>query len=212
MFESRSRIVLLTFLALAGSAACAQQPQQAPAPTPQAQPQLTTLPGPPPEIVAAEAEAATRRYKTGSDLHELVAQVAASTGKEFLLDPRVRARVYSVPPLRNPTYPELLSVLRLNGYVAVEIGDKVNIMPDANARALPTRLLQRDDASVPDDEIVTRVITVPNAGYLVPILRPMMPQHAHLAAGGSPDQNKLIVTDTYANVRRITELVQTLGQ
>ena len=88
-------------------------------------------------------------------------------------------------------------------------------MPDANARQEPTRLLQRDDRSVPDDEVVTRVITLPgnNAAQLVPILRPMMPQYAHLAAFATDEANsKLIVTDTYANVRRITELVQTLGQ
>jgi hypothetical protein len=41
-----------------------------------------------------------------------------------------------------------------------------------------------------------------------------MPQSAHLAAvvDGQDQSSKLIVTDTYANVRRITELVQTLGQ
>jgi general secretion pathway protein D len=166
-----------------------------------------------PEIVAAEAEAATRRYESSVDLHDLVAQVARSTGKEFLIDPRVRARVYSAPRIENPTYALLLSVLRLNGYMAVEIGGKVNILPDANARSMPTRLVQRDDSSVPDDEVITRVITVPgnNAANLVPILRPLLPQSAHLAALVQGDENnKLIVVDTYANVRRLTELIRNL--
>ena len=212
MFESRSRVALLTLLTAVSAAASAQQPAQAPLVTP---PQVASAPVAltPPEIAAAEAEAATRRYESGIDLHALVAEVAETTGKEFLIDPRVRARVYSVPRIEDPTYSDLLSVLRLNGYIAVEIGGKVNVVPDANARQMPTRLLQRDDTSVPDDEVVTRVITVPNAAMFVPILRPMMPQHAHLAAWALPDQsNKLIVTDTYANVRRITELVQMLGQ
>jgi hypothetical protein len=147
MFESRSRVVLLTFLTVVGAAASAQQPAPAPVTPPQGQAQPVT----PPEIVAAEAEAATRRYEAGIDLHALVAQVAASTGKEFLIDPRVRARVYAVPRIENPTYSDLLSVLRLNGYIGVEIGGKVSILPDANARAMPTRLLQRDDESVADD-------------------------------------------------------------
>jgi general secretion pathway protein D len=84
-------------------------------------------------------------------------------------------------------------------------------MPDAFARQLPTRLLQRDDRSVPDDEWVTRVIAVPggNATQLVPILRPMLPQAAHLAASAD---GKLIVVDTYANVRRLTELVRLLAE
>jgi general secretion pathway protein D len=230
MFESKSRVVLLTLLTVASAAVSAQQPTPPPqqgqaqiAPPGATVPpqgaiqimpaQVMPTPVTSPEIAAAEAEAATRRYEDSVDLHALVAEVAASTDKEFLIDPRVRARVFAVPPLENPTYATLLSVLRLHGYIAVEIGGKVNIIPDANARSMPTRLLQRDDNNVPDDEIVTRVITVANAAGLVPILRPMMPQYAHLAAGGSPDQiNKLIITDTYANVRRITELVQTLGQ
>jgi general secretion pathway protein D len=227
--------MLLTLFTVVSAAASAQQPAQvppqgqtpatpvlAPPPGPQGQiqivaplvspPQATPTVIMPPEIAAAEAEAATQRYENSVDLYALVAEVAESTGKEFLIDPRVRARIYAVPKIEDPTYPVLLSVLRLNGYMAVEIGGKVNVIPDANARSQPSRLLQRDDNSVPDDEIVTRVITVQNAANLVPILRPMMPQYAHLAAGGSPEINKLIITDTYANVRRITELVQTLGQ
>jgi general secretion pathway protein D len=245
MFESRSRVALLTLLTVISVAASAQQPAQAPqqGQTPGASPGVTPAPGQmppgpqgqiqivaplvtppqaaqpvaltPPEIAAAEAEAATRRYESGIDLHTLVAEVAESTGKEFLIDPRVRARVYSVPKIDNPTYPILLSVLRLNGYMAVEIGGKVNILPDANARSMPTRLVQRDDDSVPDDEVITRVITVPgnNAAQLIPILRPLLPQSAHLAAVVEGDENrKLIVVDTYANVRRIAELIETLGQ
>jgi general secretion pathway protein D len=161
------------------------------------------------------ADTALRRYESGVDLEVLVAQVAASSGKKFLIDPRVQARVYSVPAIQNPTYADLLSILRMHGFMAVEIGGRVNILPDVSARSVPGRLLQRDDSSVPDDEWVTRVITVSNvnAALLVPILRPMMPQAAHLAAAGPPEQlDKLIVVDTYANVRRITELVRTLTE
>lgn len=231
MLESKFRVGLLTLLTVVSACASAQPPAPASpqgqgqtpppaAPAPQGMMQVMPAPFMPPgalspEIAAAEAEAATRRYESGIDLHELVAEVAESTGKEFLIDPRVRARVYSVPKIDNPTYPILLSVLRLNGYIAVEIGGKVNILPDATARSMPTRLVQRDDSSVPDDEVITRVITVPgnNAAQLVPILRPLLPQSAHLAALVEGDENnKLIVVDTYANVRRLTELVRTLGQ
>jgi general secretion pathway protein D len=173
------------FLAIAAAAASAQQPAPAPAP-----PQ-------------------------GQGIEELIAEVARSSGKEFLVDPRVRALVLAVPALEDPSYETLLAVLRLHGYIAVEIGGKVNILPDANARSMPTRLVQRDDSSIPDDEVITRVITVPgnNAANLVPILRPLLPQSAHLAALVEGDENKkLIVVDTYANVRRITELVRTLGE
>ena len=220
MFESRSRAVLLMVLMISGCAASAQQPAPGDTVEPPAVP-VTRGPAPVtmiqqqvPPVVAAERDAFRRRAEASTPIEELIAEVARSSGKEFLVDPRVRALVFAVPELEDPTYATLLSVLRMHGYIAVEIGGKVNVLPDANARAMPTRLLQRDDSSVPDDEVVTRVITVPNAAMFVPLLRPMMPQHAHLAAWGPPpdEPNKLIVTDTYANVRRITELVQTLGQ
>ena len=56
------------------------------------------------------------------DLDELLTRVSEATGKEFLVDPRVRARVYGVPKIDNPTYAELLTILRIHGYVAVEVG------------------------------------------------------------------------------------------
>jgi type II secretory pathway component GspD/PulD (secretin) len=41
---------------------------------------------------------------------------------------------------------------------------------------------------------------------LVPLLRPMLPQQAHLVA--TPD--KLVIVDRYDNVRRIVEVAQAL--
>jgi general secretion pathway protein D len=69
-----------------------------------------------------------------------------------------------------------------------------------------------DDASIAADEWVTRVLTTTNveAAQLVPILRPLLPQSAHLAAHATT--NQLIVVDRYANVRRITEIVRTLDR
>jgi general secretion pathway protein D len=67
-------------------------------------------------------------------------------------------------------------------------------------------------------EWVTRVITVRkiSAAQLVPVLRPLMPQTAHMAASvAGPDGEKLtklIVVDRYANVRRISQIVDELDR
>jgi general secretion pathway protein D len=153
------------------------------------------------------------RQANSVDIDELIARVAASTGKDFLVDPRVRARVFSVPPIETPTYAELLSILRMHGFMAAEIGGRVNVVPDALARFMPTRMVQRDDPSIPDDEYVMRVITVPNSAQLVPVLRPLMPQSAHLAStmpADSGEDGKLILVDYYINVRKMTELINAL--
>lgn len=202
---------------LALSAVAQDRPVQnrRPAPTaagPAQAPEAAPAAGP--VVSPAMAESVRRRDERSVDLDELLAQVAASTGKKFLVDPRVRARVYGVPKIDNPTYAELLSILRMHGYVAVEIEGLVNIVPDAVARFLPSRLLQRDDDSVPDDEMVIRVIEVPNAPQLVPVLRPLMPQAGHLAAfpGEGNEPAKLILFDTYGNLRKMTALINTLSR
>lgn len=150
-----------------------------------------------------------------ADLGELLRQVAANSGKEFLVDIRSKQKVYiGGTPIRTPTYPVLLSILRNNGLMAVEIEGRVNIVPVAYARQLPVPLVQRDDPAIPDDEWVSRVLTVTtgSAPYLVPILRPLLPQEGHLAAVGLEPNSKLLIVDRYANVRRITELVSELGE
>jgi type II secretory pathway component GspD/PulD (secretin) len=190
----------------------APEPDPAPGPAPATE-TAPLFPSPP---NASMAEAMQRRDEASIDIEMLLEQVSESTGMEFLVDPRVRARVFGVPQIENPTYPDLLSILRMHGYMAVEIQGRVNILPDANARHMPVRLLQRDDESVPDDEWVTRIITVPNAPQLVPILRPLMPQAAHLAATYQEENgaqvSKLVLVDTYVNVRRMTEIINTLSR
>ena len=147
--------------------------------------------------------------RSGHDIRELVKRVAADSDMRFVLDPRVNARVdYEGAPIESITYPILLLILRIHGYVAVEIGGVVSIVLDANARTMPTRLLQSDDPSVSDHEVISRVISLSvDAAGLLPILRPLVPQYGHLAAFG----NSLIVVDRYDNVRRITELAQSLS-
>jgi general secretion pathway protein D len=213
------RVAALVVSTMLAASALAQQEQNR-GQAPQARPPTTQIPAPAAEapIVRqpspAELEAQRRQDERTVDLHELLALVSESTGMKFLVDPRVRAQVSAVPRIDSPTYAELLTILRLHGYAAAEIEGRVNIVPDANARFLPTRVLQRDDDSVPDSEYVMRILTIPNAAQLVAVLRPLMPQSAHLASVGGadeqPNNDKLIMMDTYANIRRMTEIVNTL--
>lgn len=159
-----------------------------------------------------------------ADTIDLLDKVAASTGMEFVLDPRVTSQMpIGNASLENLSFTELQAILRVDGYFTVEIGDRVFVMPASQSRQAPTRLLNRDDPSVSDHEIVTRVIrvrgeeqritdpqgnerTIGPAAVLVPVLRPLMPQEAHLAAVG----DHLVIVDRYDNVRRITEIVDAL--
>ena len=162
--------------------------------------------------VAAQATI-TPNYKD-ADLQQVIEAVGAITGKNFIIDPRVKAQVTmisSTPMSADAFYEAFLSILQVYGYVAVPSGDVIKILPDANARQMPGWEGAAIDSRRADD-IVTQVVMVENvaAAQLVPILRPLIPQYGHLAA--HPASNMLIISDRAANVTRIVTIIRRIDQ
>jgi general secretion pathway protein D len=162
----------------------------------------------------AQEQSATTLNFRDVDLAQVVEVVAAVTGKKFIMDPRVRAQVTiisSTPMPPEQLYETFLSILQVHGFVAVPSGSVVKIIPDANARQVPANDLP-NRVSADSDEIVTQVVPVRNinATQLVPILRPLMPQQAHLV--GSQAGNALILSDRASNVNRIIRIIQRIDQ
>ena len=161
---------------------------------------------------AAESTSASASESAdeGIPIERIIATVAHKTGKKYLIDPRVRAHVQIIgQDPSNITYSELLTILQVHGFIAVEGGGYVRILPDANARQVPQPQMSSGQ-TFPDAQIVDYVIPVKNgpAAYLVPILRPLLPQYAHLAAAVC--SNSLLMVDSYANVKRIETVVKAL--
>jgi len=162
---------------------------------------------------AQPAQRITPNFKD-ADITQIAEAVAAATGKNFIIDPRVRAQVTmlsSTPLSPAAFYEAFLSILQVYGFIAVPAGDVVKILPDANARQIPSIDLP-DHVSATSDEIVTQVVEVKNvsAAQLVPILRPMQPQYAHLAA--YPASNILIISDRAGNVNRMMRIIRRIDQ
>lgn len=150
----------------------------------------------------------TPNYKD-ADLGQVIEAVSQVTGKNFIVDPRVRAQVTmlsNTPMGPDAFYEAFLAILQVHGFVAVPSGSVIKILPDATARQLPANDLP-DRVSSTSDEIVTQVIQVRNvsAAQLVPILRPLIPQYGHLAA--YPSANMLIISDRAANVNRMVRII-----
>jgi general secretion pathway protein D len=155
----------------------------------------------------------TPNYKD-ADLGQVIEAVSQVTGRNFIVDPRVRAQVtmLSTTPMGpDAFYEAFLAILQVHGFIAVPSGTVIKILPDANARQLPANDLP-DRISATSDEIVTQVVQVRNvsAAQLVPILRPMMPQSAHLAA--YVPANILIISDRASNVSRMIRIVQRIDR
>ena len=155
----------------------------------------------------------TPNYKE-ADLGQVIEAVSQVTGRNFIVDPRVRAQVTmlsSTPMSPAAFYEAFLAILQVHGFVAVPSGKVIKILPDANARQLPANDLPNSVSST-SDEIVTQVIQVRNvsAAQLVPILRPLIPQYGHLAA--YPSSNMLIIADRAANVNRMARIIERIDQ
>ncbi len=161
----------------------------------------------------AAAESVTLNLK-GADISALIGTVSEITGKNFIVDPRVKGKItiISSRPLdKKEVYDVFLSVLEVHGFSAIPYGKVIKIIPDADAKhhAEPTATEKNPGVG---DEMVTRVIEVKNvaAAQLVPILRPLVPPQGHMAA--YPQSNMLIISDRAVNIERLIELIARIDQ
>ena len=171
-----------------------------------------TLPAAP-QVNSQDGPTITPNYKD-ADLSQIIQAVSEVTGKNFIIDPRVNAKVtmLSATPMTPAAFYEaFLSVLQVYGYVAVPAGKVIKIIPNTDQRVVPANDLPTNVSST-SDEIVTQIISMKNvsAAQLVPILRPLIPQYGQLAAYAAG--NMLIISDRASNVSRIVRIVERMDQ
>jgi general secretion pathway protein D len=157
---------------------------------------------------AVWAESMTLNLKD-ADINTVIATVSEMTGKNFIVDPRVKGKVTVIsshPMEAEDIYQVFLAVLNVHGFAAIPGKNVTKIVPEVNAKqdSIPT---VTGRSVIEGGQFVTRVITVNNvaAAQLVPILRPLLPQEAHLAAYAPT--NVLIASATAANIERLVGLV-----
>lgn len=135
--------------------------------------------------------------------------VSEVTGKNLILDDRVRGKVSVFSPTRitpDEAYEVFQSVLAVRGFTTVPSGRHVKIVPlrDARESALPT--------SGGGSQLVTRILPLRHgeAASLVPVLQPLVSKDGVLTA--HPDTNRLVVVDSRDNVERLAALLADLDR
>ena len=167
------------------------------------------VPAAQPQLKTQETATITPNYKD-ADLSQIIQAVSEVTGKNFIIDPRVNAKVTmlsATPMSPQAFYEAFLAVLQVYGYVAVPAGKIIKIVPNTDLRQLPANDLPNNVSST-SDEIVTQIVVLKNvnAAQLVPMLRPLIPTYGHLAA--YPSGNMLIISDRASNVSRIVRIIE----
>jgi general secretion pathway protein D len=145
-----------------------------------------------------------------ADIRALISTVSKFTGKNFIIDPRVKAKVTVISAntlTPAAVYEVFLSVLQVHGYAAVPTGSVIKIVPAVNAKQGPLPLVTAKGKHR-GDELITRIVRLDHvpASQLVPILRPLVPQQGHLAAYNPT--NTLIITDHAGNIKRLLKIIR----
>jgi general secretion pathway protein D len=160
---------------------------------------------------ADDTETVTLNF-VNADIDAVIRAVGKITGKNFLIDPRVRGTLNITtqsPVPKGLTYQILLSALRMQGYTAVESKGVVKILPEADAK-LHGVPVAKGKAVANGDSIVTEVFQIRNesAAQLVPIIRPLVSPNNTVTA--YPGNNTLVITDYAENVARIGKVLASI--
>ena len=144
-----------------------------------------------------------------ADIRALISTVSKFTGKNFIIDPRIKAKVTVVSAntmSQDEVYEVFLSVLQVHGFAAVTTGSVIKIIPEVNAKqgTVPLTIGKHNPLG---DALITKVVRMDHvpAAHLVPILRPLVPQQGHLAAYAPT--NSLIITDHAGNIQRLMKII-----
>ncbi|MEO8006177.1 MAG: type II secretion system secretin GspD [Betaproteobacteria bacterium] len=151
-----------------------------------------------------------------ADIEGVVKVMSEITGKNFVVDPRVKGTVTIVsakPMNRALVYDVFLSALRMQGFAAVEDRDIVNVLPEADAKlhSSPT-FIQGENTRGAGDRIETRIFTLKyeSAMQLLPVLRPLIAPNNTVTA--YQNSNTLVITDYANNLQRIAKIIDSVDQ
>ncbi len=172
--------------------------------------QATPAAVPPPES-SATTKTVTLNF-VNADIEGVVKAMAEITGKNFVVDPRVKGTVNIIsaqPVARAVVYDVFLSALRLQGFTAVEDQGLVKILPEADAKLHRNVVAGQHAAS---DGMQTRVFTLTHqsAVQLVPTLRPLVAPNNTITA--LQNSNTLIITDYASNLERLANIIAAVDQ
>jgi general secretion pathway protein D len=147
------------------------------------------------------------------DISTMVKFISDLTGKNFILDERVKGKisVYSPSKLTNEeAYNVFVSVLELKGFTVVQSGKVAKIVPSGSAKQSGFRLLPQGDNLPVNESYVAQVTKLENisAQEALTFLQPMVSKDGHISAFGPG--NLILMVDSSINVRKLQEILQTI--
>ena len=145
------------------------------------------------------------------DINVFIKFMSELSGTNFVVDQRVKGKVTIISPSKismAEAYKVFESVLEVHGYTTVKSGEVVKIIPSPDARSKNIETMLREEASAPEDKVVTQLIPLTYADpvEIKRLFTPMVSKSSVILA--YPPTNILIVTDVYSNIKRLLKILK----
>ena len=164
----------------------------------------------------AKKEAA-KKYVTldfdNVEIGVLVKFVSELTGKNFIIDDKVKGKVTIISPKKIPigdVYKVFLSVLEINGFTVVPSGNMIKIIPSVSAREKGLETRTKKDPAAQEDRMVTQIVTLERANpdEIKRVLDPIISKSSSVLS--YPPAGILVITDYLSNIKRLQEIILAL--
>ena len=148
---------------------------------------------------------------TDVDIATMVKFISDLTGKNFIMDDRVKGKisVFSPAKLTNEeAYNVFTSVLELKGFTVVQAGRVQKIVPTGSAKQLGMKVLSEGDRSAVNDAYQARVIPLDHVSPqdAVTFLQPLISKDGQISAFGAA--NMILVVDSALNIQKILGILK----
>jgi len=140
------------------------------------------------------------------DIQTVIKAISKISGKNFVIDPRVKGTVNIVsdqPVSKKNSYLVLATALRMQGFATVENNGVVTVLPENDGKFYGSD----GNSNSIGDQLVTKVFNIQNGSpvQIANVIRPLIsPNNVVTAVTGTTD---LVVTDYAPNIRKISNII-----
>jgi len=161
---------------------------------------------------AAQAKGVILNF-TDVDIATMVKFISDLTGKNFVMDERVKGKISVYSPAKlssEEAFNVFTSVLELKGFTLIQVGKVYKIVPLSAAKQSGTRFYIGKEKGPVNESYIARVIPLENIAVqdALTFLQPTVSKDGHISAFGPA--NMLLVVDSSLNIQKILEILKVI--
>ncbi len=162
--------------------------------------------------LAAQAKGVILNF-TDVDIATMVKFISDLTGKNFVMDERVKGKISVYSPAKlssEEAFNVFTSVLELKGFTLIQVGKVYKIVPLASAKQSSTRFYSGKEKGPVNEAYIARVIPLENIAVqdALTFLQPTVSKDGHISAFGPA--NMLLVVDSALNIQKVLEILKVI--